>query len=135
VRYADAFSARLKEMIDGWIARTGIDAPAAEEDPAEFPLGPLSWPRHLDLHDAGIGTVIWATGFGGDYGWLTMPVRRPDGMPYQRGGVTPAAGLYTVGVPWQSRRSSAILLGIGRDADAVAARIAQRDQRARGIAV
>jgi putative flavoprotein involved in K+ transport len=64
-----------------------------------------------------------------------MPVRRPDGMPYQRGGVTPAAGLYTVGVPWQSRRSSAILLGIERDAQAVAARIADRGVRSGQVAV
>jgi putative flavoprotein involved in K+ transport len=56
-------------------------------------------------------------------------------MPYQRGGVTPAAGLYTVGVPWQSRRSSAILLGIERDAQAVAARIAGRQGAERRSAV
>ena len=129
VRYADACSQRMRERIDGHIAANGIDAPAAEEDPAERPLGPLSWPRHLDLRAEGISTVIWATGFGGDYGWLTMPILRPDGLPYQRGGVTASDGLFTVGVPWQSRRSSAILLGLERDAEAVAARVASRGEQ------
>lgn len=124
MRFADATSARCKAEIDAWIAAHGIDAPAAIEDPAEAPSGPVSWPSSLDLAAAGIRTVIWATGFGGDYGWLNMPIMRPDGLPYNRGGLTASPGLYVVGVPWQSTRGSGILHGMTRDAEAVAERIA-----------
>ena len=124
VRYADAAAQRTRERIDAWIARHGIDAPAAEPDPREAPCGPLHWPRYLDLQAEGITSVIWATGFGGDYSWLSMPVLRPDGVPYHHAGATPARGLYVVGVPWQTRRSSGILMGMERDAATVVARIA-----------
>ena len=124
VRFADAAAARTKAEIDAWIARRGIDAPPAEEDPAERPAGPLSWPTGLDLEAAGVRSVIWATGFGGDYGWLNMPILRPDGLPYNRGGATASPGLFVVGVPWQSTRGSGILYGMQRDAEAVVERIA-----------
>jgi putative flavoprotein involved in K+ transport len=125
VRYADGFAEMLRSRIDAWIAGRGVDAAPAEPDPTDAPLGPMSWPRSLDLRAEGITTVIWATGFGGDFGWLTMPILRPDGRPFQRHGVTPAEGIYTVGVPWQSRRGSAVLLGIERDAGDIADRLSR----------
>jgi hypothetical protein len=51
-------------------------------------------------------------------------VLRPDGRPHQTAGVTPARGLFTVGLPWQTRRASGPLFGMQRDADVIAERIA-----------
>lgn len=129
VRHADATSERLRGYVDAHIRAQGIDAPPATPDPADAPLGPLSWRRHLDLRAEGIRTVIWATGFRGDYGWLTMPILRPDGLPYQRGGITASDGLFTVGVPWQRTRGSSVLLGMERDAEAIAETVLRRSER------
>ena len=128
VRFADAASQETKAEIDAWIDAHGIEAPEAEEDPVEAPLGPIGWPQSLDLHAEGIRTVIWATGFGGDYGWLSMPILRPDGLPYNREGTTASDGLFVVGVPWQSTRSSGMLQGIERDAVRVVDAIATRSE-------
>jgi putative flavoprotein involved in K+ transport len=73
--FADAVSAGIRREIDDWIAANGIAAEAAVPDPAEtiparFPDPPV---RGLDLAASGITTVIWCTGFLGDYRWLRVP--------------------------------------------------------------
>jgi putative flavoprotein involved in K+ transport len=61
--------------------------------------------------------IIWATGFRCTYDWLHVPgVLDANGRPIHRRGVTPTAGLYFLGLPWQYRRSSALLGGVGEDA-------------------
>jgi putative flavoprotein involved in K+ transport len=70
--------------------------------------------------------VIWATGFRADYAWLRIPgALNEQGLPIHRKGVSPVSGLYYVGLPWQTSRNSALLGGVGRDAAAIAARIAK----------
>ena len=51
IRFADEASASVKRQIDEYIARAGIDAPAAEPDPAEIVAARLPNPpiRSLDL--------------------------------------------------------------------------------------
>jgi putative flavoprotein involved in K+ transport len=70
--FGDAMSEALRSEIDAHIARLGLDAPEAEPDPAEtvaprFPDPPL---LDLDLRSEGVSTLIWSTGFRGDFGWL-----------------------------------------------------------------
>lgn len=61
--------------------------------------------------------VIWATGFQPDYSWLEVPgVIGADGKPLHNRGVSRVKGLYFLGLPWQYRRGSALLQGVGRDA-------------------
>ena len=52
-------------------------------DPS-YLLDPL---RHLDFKGARIGAIIWATGYGDDYGWINMPVLDARGEPAHRHGV------------------------------------------------
>jgi putative flavoprotein involved in K+ transport len=79
------------------------------------------------------GTIVWCTGFGRDYSWITFPVAGPDGFPRHSGGVAEAeTGLYFVGLPFQTRLASGLIGGVGEDASAVAEVIAIRLQRRRG---
>ena len=69
--------------------------------------------------------VIWATGFRFDYGWLRIPgALDGEGRPLHERGASPVGGLYYVGLPWQTSRNSALIGGVGRDAEAIVRRIA-----------
>ena len=73
----------------------------------------------IDLHHAGISTVLWATGYRREYPWLRVPVLSRTGDIQQAAGVTPSPGLYVVGQRWQSRRNSSFLDGVRHDAATV----------------
>lgn len=61
--------------------------------------------------------IVWATGFHPDYDWLRIPdAKSSSGKPIHSRGVSPVAGLYYVGLPWQHTRGSALLGGVGDDA-------------------
>ncbi len=74
----------------------------------------------LNLHAAGIRTVVWATGYRRAYPWLQVPVLDPAGEVRHHRGRTPAPGLFVVGMHWQSHRGSMTLDGVGHDAARVA---------------
>ena len=67
-----------------------------------------------------VRTVIWATGFRPDFGWIDgLPVD-DDGWPATSRGVVPELpGLYFVGMPFQYALTSGIVGGVGRDAEYV----------------
>ncbi|NUR30924.1 MAG: NAD(P)-binding domain-containing protein [Catenulispora sp.] len=65
-------------------------------------------------------TVIWATGYCPDYGWLRIPGSLADGMPVHTGGISPVPGLTYIGLPFQRNRGSALLGWVGHDAALVA---------------
>ncbi|MEV0643669.1 NAD(P)/FAD-dependent oxidoreductase [Phytomonospora sp. NPDC050363] len=71
-------------------------------------------------------TVVWATGYAPDYGWLDVAgaVDPVDGRPVQDFGVSPVPGLFHVGLSFQHSRGSALLGWVGRDAELVADRLA-----------
>jgi putative flavoprotein involved in K+ transport len=69
--------------------------------------------------------VIWATGFRPDYQWIDLPVFDEYGFPrHSRGIVKEEPGLYFVGLPFQTALSSALLGGVGSDAEYVTRQIA-----------
>ena len=78
----------------------------------------------LDLKSAGIGTVIWALGFHFDFSLVKLPVVDSDGYPLQNRGVTAYPGLYFVGLPFLTAQKSGLFVGVGEDAEYIAARIA-----------
>lgn len=86
-------------------------------------------PRSLDLRD--ISAIVWATGYRREYPWLHVPVFDADGEIEHHHGVTAIDGLYTLGLRFQSRRTSHTIGGVGRDAEAMAERI-RRSIRACG---
>ena len=80
--------------------------------------------RELDLRAAGVSAIVWANGYRPDFSWLRLPVFDEDGWPLHTRGVTAVRGLCFVGLPWLYKRKSALLLGVGEDADHVVSAIA-----------
>ncbi len=71
--------------------------------------------------------VVWATGFTTDDSWIDVPdATDAHGRLRQSRGVTPSAGLYTLGRSWQHTRGSALLGWVGNDAAFLAGKIASR---------
>jgi hypothetical protein len=81
-------------------------------------------PRSLDLRETGVSTIVWATGYRREYPWLHIPVFDAQGEIVHRHGVTPVPGLFVLGLRFQTRRTSHTIGGVGRDAWAIADRIA-----------
>jgi putative flavoprotein involved in K+ transport len=123
---ADQFAADAKARIDAAVVASGLDAPLTDEDREPEPRDGFETPQHdtLDLRAAGIATVIWATGFGYDFGWIKLPILDEMGYPVTRQGVTAVPGLYVVGLHWLHTYKSGLLAGVGEDIAHVAAAIA-----------
>lgn len=68
----------------------------------------------------GFVAVIWCTGFRPDFGWIELPAFGLDGYPLHRRGIVPSVpGLGFVGMRYQYRFGSALLGGVGEDAEYV----------------
>jgi putative flavoprotein involved in K+ transport len=122
VARADRRMRRVLAKIDDHIAAgpQGWGAPPAELIAgAALPPGPAS----VELATAGIGTVIWATGYGRAYPWLPGAVLDADGELVHTRGVTAMPGLYALGLRFQHRRKSHFIGGVGEDAEYLARRI------------
>ncbi len=116
------------DRVDAHVAAHGLNMP---EEPAARAMAPdppcLTNPlRRLDLRADGIAAVIWATGYGLDFGWIGIPVLDADGEPIHRRGVTAVPGLYFLGLQWLARMNSSFLSGVGDDAAVLADHIASR---------
>jgi putative flavoprotein involved in K+ transport len=85
---------------------------------------PASTRLQLDLNSGEIRTVLWATGFRPDYGWLDVPVVDAKGHLRHEGGVVDSPGLYALGLPVLRRRKSTFIHGIEDDARDVVAHLA-----------
>jgi putative flavoprotein involved in K+ transport len=71
--------------------------------------------------------VIWCTGFRQVFDWIDVPVFDDRGWPIEYRGVVDAApGLFFCGLSFQFAFASMVFPGVGRDADFVAQRIAER---------
>jgi putative flavoprotein involved in K+ transport len=106
------FDERFRTTIDTYIERAGIEAPPAHGvDVAHQPEGLTA----LDLLREGISTIIWATGYGLDYGWIDGPLLDELGYPRNTRGVAAVPGLYFLGLLWQHSQASASLIGPGLD--------------------
>ena len=107
---------------DALVARTGLTLPP---EPEAHLIGPdpdcMRRPvRQLDLADAGVTTIIWATGFALDFGWLKADAFDARGKPRHHRGISPIPGLYFLGLPWLSRRGSSFIWGVWHDAKYIA---------------
>lgn len=111
---ADAASDRIKDSIDDYIARHGIDAVAEARQPPVW--SPSSEPATLDLAAAGITSVIWCIGYRSDFRWVQVAVFDGEGYPGHRRGITPVPGLYFIGLSWLHTWGSGRFSGVARDA-------------------
>ncbi len=61
--------------------------------------------------------VVWATGYTTNHSWIDVPeATDTHGRLVNKRGVTPAPGIYTLGLTWQHTRGSALLGWVGADA-------------------
>lgn len=124
----DANYLSLLDEADAYVVNNGLDLP---KEPGARNLGaephcvtdPI---LALDLAQAGVRSIIWATGFGADYSWLKIDAFGPDGRPKHQRGVSPEPGIYFLGLPWQSRRGSSFIWGVWHDAKFVADHISKQ---------
>ncbi len=110
---ADLKEGRLLDRIDEHARDTGLD------DEIEAPTRPDATrvgPPSLGLDLSSVGTVVWATGFRPRYPWLDAGLLDRKGALVHDGGILPAAGMYVLGLPFQRRRKSSFLDGVGDDA-------------------
>jgi putative flavoprotein involved in K+ transport len=124
----DTIYATFLDMADAHVERHALDMPEDTAARARLPeplcvTEPL---RRLDISADTIAAVIWATGYGVDFGWIDIPVLDPRGDPIHRHGITGVPGLYVLGLQWLSKMSSSFLSGVGDDAAVIADHIAGR---------
>ncbi|WP_255771629.1 flavin-containing monooxygenase [Pseudarthrobacter sulfonivorans] len=66
---------------------------------------------------ADVRTIVWATGYRPDFGWIEGLPLDADGWPATDRGIVPELpGLYFVGMPFQYALTSGLVGGVGRDA-------------------
>jgi putative flavoprotein involved in K+ transport len=111
---ADSVAENIKNTIDQYIAKNGIDAPP--ESRYRPVWEPQSEILERDYVKAGITSVIWSVGFHADYGWIELPIFDGKGYPGHYRGVTNVPGLYFLGLPWQYTWGSGRFSGVARDA-------------------
>ncbi|MBN1239621.1 MAG: pyridine nucleotide-disulfide oxidoreductase, partial [Gammaproteobacteria bacterium] len=88
--------------------------PPERFEPTRAPASPR---LGLDLTSGEIRSIVWATGFRPDYGWLDVPVTDSKGRLRHDGGVVvDAPRLYAVGLPVLRRRKSTFIHGAEDDA-------------------
>jgi putative flavoprotein involved in K+ transport len=129
IRFADEASAALRQRVDDYIEQASIKAPAATDDPAEVIPAKIPSPpiNSLDLKDSGVGTIIWCTGFDGDFSWLKVPgAIGDDGQPRHLDGIGAASGLYFPGLDFASTRKSGTVLAAAEESARMVPHILKR---------
>lgn len=124
----DANYLGLLAEADAYVMANDLDLPL-EEDAKKIGVDPdcLTNPiRRLDLDEAGIKTIIWATGYVQDFGWLKVDTFDQAGKPRHARGVGQKEGIYFLGLPWLSMRGSSFIWGVWEDAKYLAGHIANR---------
>jgi putative flavoprotein involved in K+ transport len=74
-----------------------------------------------------VSNVIWCTGYAPNYDWIDFPLPKRNGVPiHDRGIVDPCPGLYFIGLLFLYSLSSALMGGVGRDAEHIVDHIVSR---------
>jgi putative flavoprotein involved in K+ transport len=118
----------LLDAADAYIERNGLDLPPEPEARNSYPephcvSNPI---LELDLAEAGVTSIVWATGFAVDYSWLQVKAFDESGKPKHQRGVSSEPGVYFVGLPWLSRRGSSFIWGVWHDAKHIADHIVKQ---------
>ena len=93
-------------------------------------------PRLDDGRPLDVRNVVWCTGFKHDYSWIKLPAAAGGDIPaHERGVVLSEPVLYFIGLPFQFGHNSALIDGVGRDAEYVVSRIAATRTTAKAMEV
>jgi putative flavoprotein involved in K+ transport len=116
---ADQFEAEFLKEVDQYIETHHLDIPK-ETVPHLTDGFDVEEISELNLLDAAIETIIWATGFSFDFNWIHFPVVDPMGCPVQWRGISRCPGLYFIGLPFLHTGISSLIAGAGADAAFIA---------------
>ena len=124
----DANYLSVLDDADAYVARNGLDLPQEPEARRVRPdphcvTHPI---LQLSLASAGITSIVWATGYALDFGWINIDAFDDKGRPVHQRGVSAVPGLYFLGLPWLSRRASPFIWGVWHDARFLADHIVSR---------
>ena len=124
----NAYTLSLLDQADAYVIRNGLDFPEEPEARKVLPdpkcvTDPI---LELNLEEAGINSIVWATGFDVDYSWLKVDALDEKGKPKHERGISAESGVYFLGLPWQSRRGSSFIWGVWQDAKFLADQITLR---------
>jgi len=121
----NAYTLSLLDEADAYVIRNGLDFPEEPEVRKVEPDPPCVTDPVLELNltEAGITSILWATGFDVDYSWLKVDAFDEEGKPKHERGISAEAGIYFLGLPWQSRRGSSFIWGVWHDAKFLADQI------------
>lgn len=120
VRFADEASTKAKQLIDAYIDHIGLDVPPAKDDPAETVAASVPNPpiRSIDVAESGISSIVWCTGFSGDFSWVKVKgALDEDGQPLHVNGVSFVPGLYFAGLDFGSTRKSGTIPAVAEEAE------------------
>ena len=121
MRASDELSRVFMKWVEALCVKQDLEVPWEVPPPLD-----IAGRTELDLDAEDITTVIWTTGFRPDYGWVRIPVFDSMGFPIQTEGRSPVPGLYFMGVHFQRKAQSAVLYGVGEDAEQVANHIVEK---------
>ena len=124
----NAYTLSLLDQADAYVIRNGLEFPEEPEARKVLPdpkcvTDPI---LELNLDEAGINSIVWATGFDVDYSWLKVDALDKNGKPKHERGISAEPGVYFLGLPWQSRRGSSFIWGVWQDAKFLADHITLR---------
>ncbi len=124
----DAEFTTTLRAIDAYIEHERIEAPRDEAAEAEArrPANQVAETEAIDLAASGITSVVWALGYGVDFGWIDCPVRDDRGALVHDRGITREPGLMFLGLARMHKIKSAFLWGVGEDAEHLADHIVGR---------
>lgn len=135
IRFADDLRANIAEgdrayldvlaEADAYVARNGLDLPP---EPEAWTIAPdpdcIAHPlQTLDLAAEGVTTILWATGFRFDFGWLRVDAFDAAGLPAHKRGISTEPGVYFLGLPELTNRASSFIYGCWYDAKYIATHI------------
>ena len=125
---ADKSYLRICKLIDDYIEKNSIDAPAK-------PTFKKLWRPEkevalIDAKEKNITSVIWCTGFTPDYSWLKIDCLDERGRPVHKRGVSNQEGLFFLGLNWLHTWGSGRFLSVADDAEYVVSQIAQKTEHA-----
>ncbi len=123
VAAGDVFAARITAILDQIIGPPDPGPPDAPDEAAAGPIE-LDPPRRLDLRAANVGTIIWCTGYTGDFTWLPTDLVDADGQPRHHDTAAAKPGVWYIGLRWLTHRASGNFLGFPTDARTVAHAVA-----------
>ncbi len=121
----NAYTLSLLDEADAYVVRNSLDFPEEPEVRKIEPDPPCVTDPVLELNltEAGITSILWATGFDVDYSWLKVDAFDEAGKPKHERGISVEPGVYFLGLPWQSRRASSFIWGVWHDAKFLADQI------------